>query len=1497
MNIQDVSPTRSNTNASDIGHSVTGRTLAIACSPDGQTLYAGSYSGVWQTDDGGANWTQLTWPQPPPDQFDVPGALGGWCVVDLAVGPGWRVEKHPRVLARLRRRRSTHRFVDIVGFGDCGVWTALGNGDGSFQSPNVVLPAFGYQAGGWQVDKHPRFVADLTADGAGDIVGFGDAGVWTAIGKGDGTFQQPKFVKADFGYDQGWRVENHPRFVVDLDGDGRADILGFGDAGVWIAIGDGQGGFGEVRFVHQNFGYEEGWRVDRHPRFVADLDADGRADIIGFGDAGVWVALQNADGTFRELPVEPVLADFGTAQGWRVDRHPRFVVDLDGDGHPDIIGFGDQGVWTALTDGHGGFQQPRFTPGLFSYDHGWRVDQHPRFVVDLNGDGIADIVGFGDAGVWTAIGNGDGTFKDAQYVHANFGVEQGWRVDRHPRFVRDLNADGRADIVGFGDAGVWTALSDGHGGFPTSNFVQANFGYGTIVLALIVNDVAKGSRGLWRSPDGGTTWMNVQQFPGGLNLGQIQWALGSDHLVYVAGGNSLLISKDAGLTFKDVVPWGTGPAANVNHIAVWQNEPADPSPAAIYALGDSAMFLSFDGGATWMRDKGALPKNMGGLATPVANFNTPSVMAISPRFPLEVFVAQNGSSGGNVLHRGDYSHFPFGDQISSWDTLPLPDLLTSTDTQDAGNVFLVTTRKHQGDLLFYGPQRWFQNFEQAVAYVGPLDPQSASDWHKLGVVHADLHGLLLSPDFHASIRDGKYQPGGGTVWLLSDGGIYRSANGGQKFDPAIRAQTLSCMSVAGVALPGKGPALSLNSGDNDGFYSMNGGQNWSYQQYGGGDNDCAFADSLRPNSIMVFTPRWNTAGDLADSTRHGQTVSVYEARSGHLPDASATGHDRRAVVGPPTVADDPNLSGNAWNANSGFAEVGFRPIVLGLPGENAPAQGDYVFILLNPALLPSPSQPLLVRTQNILDIKHRDEWVTTATGPGQGANVFLQGPPLPGAKLAVVQASGGHANTVFYVGGDGTLWTWRDGAVSWNQLVPAAPIAGRSAGAKSAMRVFVHPYQPNVVYLLDTDHVKRSDDGGITWNVDQSLEMQLRWKTRIQISANDDTVGIGEHFDLVLTDMQFDPNNPLVRFAIGIGGVFMTTDGLNWTRLLHTGALPGRPSSCYYDWVSNPPERALYVAFAGRSLVKISLPPAWSQGDLTTINDIVSVSGHFGTGDQRHLVVVGTTHGKVHEIFWKAAQQGIEGEDDLPVTFGAGTIVSVASLYNSDQQRHVVVVGTTAGKVHEIFWKADTVGIEGHDDLPVTFPAGSIVAVSGLYNSDQQRHVVVVGTTAGKVHEIFWKADTVGIEGHDDLPVTFPAGSIVAVTAFYNPDQQRHVVVVGTRAGKLHEIFWKADTVGVEGHDDLPVSFGSDAIVAVSGFYDSNKQRYVVIVGTTDGSVHQVYWKDTTIGIEAHSTVTKFNAHSIVGLAGFYSSSDQIEHIVVGLANGLLRELWVKPDS
>ena len=87
---------------------------------------------------------------------------------------------------------------------------------------------------------------------------------------------------------------------------------------------------------------------------------------------------------------------------------------------------------------------------------------------DLNGDHCADIIGFGDAGVYSATSNGDGTFAPATFILAAMGYNDGWRIENHPRLAADMTGDGMADLVGFGDDGVWVSVSGGSGASSSS---------------------------------------------------------------------------------------------------------------------------------------------------------------------------------------------------------------------------------------------------------------------------------------------------------------------------------------------------------------------------------------------------------------------------------------------------------------------------------------------------------------------------------------------------------------------------------------------------------------------------------------------------------------------------------------------------------------------------------------------------------------------------------------------------------------------------------------------------------------------------------------------------------------------------------------------------------------------------------------------------------------------------------------------------------------------
>ena len=112
------------------------------------------------------------------------------------------------------------------------------SGSVTLASPFSVIPStnykviddFGYNAGGWRVDKHVRLVADTTGDRQADVIGLKDDGVLISINNGGNTFQVPKMAIQNFAYDAGgWRVEKHIRFVADIRNTGRADIVGFGD--------------------------------------------------------------------------------------------------------------------------------------------------------------------------------------------------------------------------------------------------------------------------------------------------------------------------------------------------------------------------------------------------------------------------------------------------------------------------------------------------------------------------------------------------------------------------------------------------------------------------------------------------------------------------------------------------------------------------------------------------------------------------------------------------------------------------------------------------------------------------------------------------------------------------------------------------------------------------------------------------------------------------------------------------------------------------------------------------------------------------------------------------------------------------------------------------------------------------------------------------------------------------------------------------------------------
>jgi hypothetical protein len=75
--------------------------------------------------------------------------------------------------------------------------------------------------------------------------------------------------------------------------------------------------------------------------------------------------------------------------------------------------------------------------------------------------------------------------------------------------------------------------------------------------------------------------------------------------------------------------------------------------------------------------------------------------------------------------------------------------------------------------------------------------------------------------------------------------------------------------------------------------------------------------------------------------------------------------------------------------------------------------------------------------------------------------------------------------------------------------------------------------------------------------------------------------------DCILNDMVFEPVAPFRRFAAGVAGVFFSVDSQHWFRLLDTRAIPSLSVGLWFDFQSNNSDDALYVANAGRGLLRL----------------------------------------------------------------------------------------------------------------------------------------------------------------------------------------------------------------------------------------------------------------------------------------------------------------------
>ncbi|MEC7183667.1 MAG: FG-GAP-like repeat-containing protein, partial [Bdellovibrionota bacterium] len=277
---------------------------------------------------------------------------------------------------------------------------------------------------------------------------------------------------------------NYPRMLGDFNGDGIKDMLGFAHNNVVVHLGELKGnnkdkprlGYGS-NWLSQMTKGKGGWNSDKHPRMTGDVTGDGLADIIGFASKNVSVAV-NTGKDFRNG--RNWHSGFGSSDGWKLHRHKRIMSDVNGDGLMDIIAFGESKTMVYVSTGSS-FKWFWDSKDFAAKE--WDEGNEPRFAQDLNGDGMADLIGFSNDGhivVRYATGTGFGPLHSVS-SSGTFTGKKGWTGENNPRMFADVNGDGLPDLIGY--ANNWANVvinqnADAERGIPADKIVKVTDGYG-----------------------------------------------------------------------------------------------------------------------------------------------------------------------------------------------------------------------------------------------------------------------------------------------------------------------------------------------------------------------------------------------------------------------------------------------------------------------------------------------------------------------------------------------------------------------------------------------------------------------------------------------------------------------------------------------------------------------------------------------------------------------------------------------------------------------------------------------------------------------------------------------------------------------------------------------------------------------------------------------------------------------------------------------------------
>jgi hypothetical protein len=584
--------------------------------------------------------------------------------------------------------------------------------------------------------------------------------------------------------------------------------------------------------------------------------------------------------------------------------------------------------------------------------------------------------------------------------------------------------------------------------------------------------IGSASGGLWKTTDGGTSWIPLTDDLPSLAVGSVVLDPTNPNVVYIGTGEGsynidavygagILKSTDGGTTWNTTgMSWTQSQSRAINKIVIHPSTPQTMWCATNIWSGGGGVYRTTDGGASWTRYLSGDAKDI------VLHPDSANVLYAAIGYPWGG--SSNGvykSTDGGVTWTLRSSGLPAGTSlgrialsISRSNPQTVYAGISQTISGGAGLLGIYRTTDAGGSWSLqastpnmYGGQGWYD----IVCEVHPTNPDvvfsagldlykssnGGTSWsQKTYWNYSPGHSLYAHADHHALA----FKPGDpNTIIAGTDGGMYKSTNGGDTWTGINNGlSTMQFYAMCNDYLNGN---VALGGTQDNGTVKYSGSSTWSWIL--GGDGGYTLVDYTNSNIVYASTQR----GSHYKSTNGGS--SFFSIQSG----ISGSG----AWV-TPTVMDPTNASvlytGTTMVYKTTNGGTSWTAISTALSGQ-------YVSTI---AVAPSNPQVIYAGYENSGQV-----WKTT-NGGTSWASCYSG---LPYRYITRVAVHPSNPSTVFVtVSGYGTGHVWKstDGGASWSNASSGVPDMPCNA-------VVIDASDPNKMYLATDLGVYSSTNGGSSW--------------------------------------------------------------------------------------------------------------------------------------------------------------------------------------------------------------------------------------------------------------------------------------------------------------------------------------------------------------------------------------------------------------------------------